>query len=106
MSPETVESRIGRLERDVALLVQRLDDLRGRVTDLALTANTVIELKVAMGNLQNELANVRRELTDRDRDAAADRRGTKTAIMGMTGAIIATIIGAVITLMIASGGHP
>lgn len=69
-------------------------------------ATTVTRLEVAASNLHSEIARIRHELEDRDREASADRRGTRTAIWGMTGAIIATIVGAIITLLIATGGHP
>lgn len=106
MNPDTPEARISRLERDVALISQRLEDLRGRVTDLAMTAATITRIEVTAAQLQSEVINIRRELADRDKEASADRRSTRAAIWGMTSAIIATIVGAVVTLLIATGGSP
>lgn len=104
--PDTPETRMSRLERDVALVQQRLDDMRGRVSDLAVAAGTITRIEVTAAQLQAEVTNIRRDLSEREKEEKADRRSTRTAILGMTGAIMATIIGAVITLLIASGGHP
>jgi hypothetical protein len=106
MVGETAESRLSRVERDTALLSQRFDDLRLRVTDLAVMASTVIRLEVGLSSLQVELSSVRLELAEREKDAVADRRSNRTAIYGMTTAIIATIFAAVLTLLITSGGAP
>jgi hypothetical protein len=89
------------LEKEIALIGQRLDDLRGRVTDLAVQTATITRIEVTAAQLQSEVTNLRRDLNERDRDAAADRRSTRAAIWGMTAAIMTTIVGAVVTFVVA-----
>lgn len=98
------ETRLAVVEREVALVGQRFEDLRQRVNDMADTARTVTRLEVAAANLQSEVLNIRRDLAERDKEASSDRRSARAALYTLGAGIIITIVGAVITVLIATGG--
>lgn len=100
--PETAESRLLRIEREVAILAERFVDLRARVNDLQPLALSVTRLESAAITLEREVTNIRTDLAKRDNEASTDRRATRTALWGLTSAIVATIIGAIVALLIAA----
>jgi chromosome segregation ATPase len=112
MMPDSPETRLLRLEREIAMLSQKLQDFQERIADLFPMMRHVIELQTQVKSLEEDVETVtavcnriRTSLEDRDREATQERRSVRAALIGLTGAILAAIIAAVTTLL-ASGAHP
>ena len=112
MAPESVDSRMGRLEQSHARLDQRVDGLAQQVTALVpLTAGFARLEEVVNGVKDDVLAvggqvsEVRSSIAKRDQQQTEDRRSLKIVLLGLTGTIAAALIAAVATI-VASGAHP
>lgn len=75
--PDSVESRLGRLERDAAALHQRVEDVAHDVEALAPVRITIAEIKGDIRNVCDQLENLRQAVAE-DR-AAARERGEQVA---------------------------
>jgi glutaredoxin 2 len=62
MSPDSMESRVGRLEREMAAATQHLSDIDADVRALTPLVVGQAELRAAMGHMQIEITAIRTEL--------------------------------------------
>lgn len=60
--PESIESRMGSVERDMAGIKQRVDDLAGDVKVVPALMESMAELKVAMQYMQRDQGDVKTAL--------------------------------------------
>jgi t-SNARE complex subunit (syntaxin) len=125
VSPDTPETRIGRLESTVAALNQHVQDLDSRVAHLQPLVVGVAELKVGLADVKadvheasNEVAALRVSLDERERKRAADARERRdqerrdarnnrwVLISGLVFVVLTFIGTVVVQLLVANGGAP
>lgn len=120
MSPETPETRIGRLESTVAALKQHVSDLDSRVDHLTPLVVGVAELKVGLADVKSdvhsagaELEALRRLYEEEKKDQRArqemslrDSRSWRRALILGSFTVLAAIITATATVItvLATGG--
>lgn len=111
--PETIESRMLTVERVLAIQGQKVDDLSTQVAKLEPLTAATIRLENRTENVErtvNRLAEsfdgYRDEQQERNEQArereASDRKNTRTALLGIVGALVSALITGFITLL-ASG---
>ena len=95
------------LERTTAVVGQRVDDLRTQVNSLAPLLVNVTRLESSAATLAIEITNIRRDLAERDkerdREGRVEARTIRVALWSLTGAIITTIVGAVLAYLLSNG---
>ena len=81
MSPNTPESRIGELERDMARMQQRVQDLSTEVAQLGQLPERLVRVEEGLTNLRDDLRemlvqlkHVRQSIKEREQAAAVERR--------------------------------
>lgn len=72
MTPDTAESRIGRLEREFSALKQQVHDVAHDVETLAPVQMAVVRIETTIGQVEREIAGLRIAITE-DRNAAKAR---------------------------------
>lgn len=77
MVPDSVESRLLRLEREASALQQRVVDIANDVENLAPVKETIVEIRGDVRNVCDQIANLRTAVAE-DR-AAAKARGEQMA---------------------------
>jgi hypothetical protein len=112
MTPESQESRLGRLEQAHARLDQRVDGLTRQVGELVPLTTGQVRLEGVVNGLKDDVSEVgekvgdlRRVLEDRDKQQTEERRSLRLALVGLAGTILAALIAAAVTI-VASGAHP
>ena len=100
MSPDTPETRLRHLERELAQLQQRVADLVQEVHDLTPLIVAVTRLEGTVGNVKSQVEDVRATLSAREREATDERRSVRVALYGLTGTIAASLIGGVAALIV------
>jgi chromosome segregation ATPase len=119
MTPDSVESRLGRLEQSTAQVHQRVEDLdrdvrtfapmvvslvrveesvKGLVEDTKACRQSVAEVRKTIAEDRDERAQLEREREKAERDRA---QSMKVALVGLTGAIVAAIITTIGALLVA-----
>jgi uncharacterized coiled-coil protein SlyX len=93
MSPDSPESRLLRVERELAALKQEVTDLSREVTDLSPLKVSVARVEGHVGNLVKEVQDIHTQLSNRDERASEERRSLKVALISLTGVIAAALIG-------------
>jgi uncharacterized protein YoxC len=106
--PDSVESRLLRLERETAMLSQRVEDINTQVTQMPSLVREVVTLTGSMNQLQGHVQSVAEDvhgvqqlIDDRERRASEERRSVRVALIGLSGTIIAAMIAAIVTLIAA-----
>jgi uncharacterized coiled-coil protein SlyX len=102
VSPDTLESRVLRLEREAAALKQEVTDLSREVISLSPLTVAVARVEGQVTNLVNDVHDIQGQLKDRDKRASEERRSLKVALISLTGVITAALIGG-LAAVIASG---
>lgn len=114
MSPDSAETRLGRLETSVARLEQRTDDLATDVRTLAPLVVAVAEVKLAITHVEAEsrgtrssIEAVHRRLDDDEKDrkrrqeeASKDSRSLRNILIGVGLAAILSPIGGIIVALL------
>ena len=118
MSPDSVESRLGRLEQGLARLEQRVDDLATDVRVMAPLIVQMAEQKLQMTHLERavdecagRVAALRKELQEaeerRETERKAERRDSRknrwTLISGVAFVVLSTVGSLIVQL---STAHP
>lgn len=103
--PGTPDSRLNVLEKELTRLEQKFEDLTRDVIILTPLNLAFVEMKESVKSLTKEIQQIVNSIKDREKEAteerkevARDRKGVKIAFYGLTGVIIASIIGAFATL--------
>ena len=117
MSPDSVETRLGRLEQGMARLEQRVDDLATDVRVMAPLIVQMAEQKLQMQHIETEVAacaekvsTLRKELQDaekaREAQRQAERRESRrnrwTLLSGVAFVVLSTVGGLIVQLTTAS----
>lgn len=96
------------VEREVAELTTMLDNVREDVAALAPVVELATRLDVRMGNVETGIERtaktigaIRTALEDRDKQATDERKSVRIALIGLTGVILAALIAAVATIVVA-----
>lgn len=99
MQPDSMETRVGRLERNVAKLEQRVED----VFTIALTniSDDVQELTGTVAGLRTDFENEKRQQGDRQDAALKDSRSWRRALIIGSFTVLAAIIAAAATIIAA-----
>ncbi len=101
---ENLDSRVGRVEREAATLAESVRGLQEAVRTIPALAQQVAVIASGMTDVRDDIASLRSSLTERDKDAAQDRRSLRNAVIGLVGVILAAIIGLVATIIASRGG--
>ena len=96
----TDEARLGRLERQQAVSDQRLASLEARVGDLTPVATAAVRLEGAVNGLKDDVAEIKGSIQAR----GEQDRSLRIALIGLSGTILVTLIGAIVAVL-ASSGH-
>jgi seryl-tRNA synthetase len=96
------ESRLLRVERELAALKQEVTDLSREVLSLSPLTVAVARVEGQIGNLVREVKDIQDQLDTRDQRASDERRSLKVALISLTGVIGAALIGG-IAAVIAAG---
>lgn len=108
MSPVTMDSRVKDLEIETTRLKGSIDNLSVDVKTLTplnisyvgLSAK-VENLKTDFDRLSSDIKNVVDGIKERDKTAAEERKSLKVALFSLSGIILSTIIGGIVTLVAA-----
>ena len=105
MTPDSPESRIGRLEIAHATLSQRVEDMAGDLKDLSPlhTATARMEehissLRVEVRGVVTNVEGLKTSMESREDEARKERRGTRIAAYTLAGTIVTAIGGIVVGL--------
>lgn len=115
MSPDSPETRISRLEQAMAGLKQRVEDLSAQVGMLTPLIVSVAELKIAVSHIQTDMHDITGELRglhdalekreeqrhQAQQDALKDSRNWRRALVLGSFTVLAAVIGAVATVVVA-----
>jgi hypothetical protein len=106
MSPDTPESRIGRLERDHARLEQQVIDLANDVKELIPLSTALVRLEGRVEGVKNgvltlgqNVNGIKRAMDTREQDVTDERRSVKVALIGLSAVIGAALIAAIATIL-------
>jgi citrate synthase len=106
----SVEDRIALLERDLTRLdqqdifaTQQLKALAPLPTQIVRMEGALASLREAMADLRREIAALRTAATEQTKEQSEERRALKLALIGLTGVILAALIGGVFVLVASHG---
>lgn len=101
-----LDQRVGRLERECSVIEQRHKGLEDDVRVLQPLPGQLIRLEGGIQSLREALGDVRREIKAvregndaKAKDQSEERRALKLALIGLTGVILAAVIGGVFVLI-------
>lgn len=101
-----LEARVSRVERDSAVLEQRTLGLSQQIGNLGPLATQMVRLEGSVSSMREGLTDIRREISgiregmdDRSKEQSDERRALKLALIGLTGVILAALIGGVFILL-------
>lgn len=100
MSPDSPETRLRVIERELAQVQQRVADLVQEVHDLNPLVVAVTRLEATMGTVKGDVESVKLNLRERDKQATDERRSVRIALIGLTATIIASLIGGAAALIV------
>jgi chromosome segregation ATPase len=118
MSPDSMETRVGRLEQQEARHSQRLQDLVAEVHNIGAEVRLIASTNVAVARLESSVASLHadnanlkrdmdelaRALDDRDQRASDERRAVRVAMISLTAVIAAALIAGIATIIAAGLG--
>lgn len=118
MIPDSLESRIGRVELDMAGVKQRVDDLRVDVKELAPLVVSVAEIRGAMTRMQTDmqgltgkLGELSQDLSEREeerqeaqREALKDSQSWRRALIVGSFTVLAALVTAASAVLVAVVG--
>jgi hypothetical protein len=106
VSPTDIHDRVTKVEQNQATLMAQMDEVRRQITILGTLPVGFAELANSVLNLKDDVKELTEALTDRDKQATDERRSVRTALLSLTGVIIAALIAAVAAIMVAKIGAP
>lgn len=108
MSPATMDSRVKDLELEQTRIKSSLETLNTDVKTLTPLNISYVELNGRVGNLKNDFDRLSADIKsvvdgikERDKTAAEERKSLKVALFSLSGIILSTIIGGIVTLVAA-----
>jgi hypothetical protein len=108
MQPDSAETRIGRLEREMAGVKQQVDDIRSDVKDLTPIPIYVAEMKGAVARLELDITAIRVEQAQekverqaQQQKALDDSRSWRRTILILSISVMTAVIGAAATVIAA-----
>lgn len=106
--PATMDSRVKDLELEQARFKSNLDALTVDVKTLNPLNISYVELSGKVGNLKSDFDRLSSDIKgvvdgikERDKTAAEERKSLKVALFSLSGIILSTIIGGIVTLVAA-----
>jgi uncharacterized protein YoxC len=100
MSPDSPETRLGRLETAVARLEQRTDDLSTDVRTLTPLVIKVAEIGVTIAQVQTETHAIKTAIEARRENERKDARSLRNILVGVGVTAFLSPIGAIIVAVV------
>jgi hypothetical protein len=104
--PATIESRVNDLAIAQAAAEQRVAELVRQVGLLSPLTTQIVEVKGFVKEVQNEVGRVGERvekidqgILNRAKEEREDRRSVKIALYGLTGSILASVVGALVAIL-------
>lgn len=95
-----VEIEQGMIAERLANLARRVDDIAPMVREVTILNEQVSGVVEDIGSLRTQVGAVGAMLEKRDQTASAERAGVKIALIGLTGTILASVLGGVAALIL------
>lgn len=101
----TPEDRIAELERKAWEASVKLAELDSEMHELIPLVPAFANLQGSYNGLLDALAAIRQTLENRDQAASDERKAVRVALISLTGVIVAALIAAAATIIVASQAH-
>jgi hypothetical protein len=93
-------ARIGQLERELAGLTPRVSALEAQVRELFPLTTGLVRLEGSLNVVKQDVYEIKKEQHER----TEQERSLRIALIGLSGTILVTLIGAIVTILLVYNG--